>query len=208
MRLKLFIASVAVIGLTTFTGSKVLAGTESVSTSSHHPVAEADFDRFELSLGYNYLHLGDADPEPEHLHGVDVSGFVNLNRFLALGGEFMADFGSESRDFFGGSVDFDSQRYLYVFGPRVTLFRSPQVRVFVQALAGGVHAHAEASAGSLSRSISEDGFAAAGGFGVDWRFSEHLSWRIIQADYVPTELDGDWQHNFRASTGIVWSFGH
>src|ERR1700759_211307 len=145
MRLQLFVASVAIIGLTTFTGSKVMAGTESVYTSSHHAVTEADFDRFEISLGYNYLHLGDSDPESENLHGVDLSAFVNLNSWLAVGVDFMADFGSQSFGSVAGpafDVDVDSQRYIYMFGPRLTVFRNHALRVFMEALAGGVHAHA------------------------------------------------------------------
>src|SRR5437773_2207372 len=64
-------------------------------------------DRFEISLGYNYIHLDDAFPETEHLHGVDVSAFFNINSWLSLGGDFMANFGERSVQprFFFGNVD-------------------------------------------------------------------------------------------------------
>ena len=209
LRSILALAGVASLAISLTTG---YAGTESGVYSSRREVqtGPADYDLFELSIGYNYLHLTDSDPESEHLHGGDLSAFVNLNSRLALGADFMADFGTRSFGFvpgLGSDVDLDSQRYIYVFGPRLTVYRSEQLRVFVEALAGGVHARAEISNNFGSADESASGFAAAGGFGVDWRFSPHLSWRVIQADYVPTELDGDWQHNIRASTGIVWSFG-
>jgi len=164
-------------------------------------------DLFEVSLGYNYIHLGDAGFEPKNLHGLDVSAFVNLNSWLALGGDFMADFGHRTQRFFFTDVDFDSQRYIYVFGPRVTVWQNPKFRVFAEALAGGVHAEAEASVGSFSRTASADAFAMAVGAGFDWRFTRHFSWRVVQGDYLPTHLGSDWQDNFRASTGIVYSFG-
>jgi len=165
------------------------------------------FDRFEVSLGYSYLHLSDTTFEPENLHGADVSAFVNLNSWLGIGGDFLADFGSVTHSSFSGSLDVDSQRYIYVFGPRITVWRSHEFRVFLEALAGGVHAEADASVGSFSQSASADGFAAVAGIGADWRISDHISWRIIEADYVPTELNDFWDHNFRVSTGIVFTFG-
>jgi len=201
---RLLSIAVLVLGLTT-----VYGGDEAVySTQRSEHLASSGFDRFEVSLGYSYLHLNDTTFEPEHLHGADVSAFVNLNSWLGIGGDFLAEFGSVTQhSIFGTSVDVDSERYLYVFGPRITVWRSPEFRLFVQALAGGVHAHAEASVGSFSQSASEDGFAAVAGIGADWRISDHISWRIIEADYVPTELDDFWQHNFRVSTGIVFTFG-
>jgi Outer membrane protein beta-barrel domain len=209
MSLRLLAAVLLLTGLAGLFPKSAAAGIDSVYSTRHDvQLADTDFDRFEVSIGYNYLHLHDADPEPEHLHGVDLSGFVNLNSWLAIGGDFMADFGNVTRSsIFGGSFDVDSQRYIYVFGPKVTVWRNSQFRVFLEALAGGVHARAEASAGSFSQTASADGFAAAGGIGADWRFSEHFSWRMIQADYIPTDLEGDWQHNFRVSTGFVYSFG-
>jgi hypothetical protein len=172
------------------------------------PRTPAGPDLVELSLGYNYIHLDEAAPETKNLHGGDFSAFVNVTSWLGLGGDFMADFGSTDQQItFGRSVTIDSQRYVYVFGPRVTVWRNPSFRVFVEALGGGVHAKAELSLGSLSQHASEDAFAMAFGGGFDWHFSNHLSWRIVQADYLPTNLSDQWQGNFRASTAIVYSFG-
>ncbi len=164
-------------------------------------------DLFEVSLGYNYIHLGDTAVESKSLHGLDVSAFVNLNSWLALGGDFMADFGHRTQRFFFANVDIDNQRYVYAFGPRVTVWQNPQFKVFVEALAGGVSADVQASVGSLSQSASDNGFAMATGAGFDWRFARHFSWRIVQGDYLPTHLGSQWQNNFRLSSGIVYSFG-
>jgi hypothetical protein len=168
-------------------------------------------DLFEVSLGFNYIYLDNQFPETKNLYGVEVSAFVNATSWLAAGGEFMADFGSHSVPvFFRRTVDIDSQRYVYVFGPRITVWHDPHFKVFVETLAGGVHAEAQLTSpqfSSVSQSASADGFAAALGAGFDWRLTNHVSWRIVQADYLPTRLGGDWQNNFRASTAIVYSFG-
>jgi hypothetical protein len=170
-------------------------------------------DLFDVSLGFNYIYLDNQFPETKNLYGLDASLFVNTTSWLAVGGDFMANFGSHSVPvFFRNTVDVDSQRYFYLFGPRITLWHNPQFRVFVEALAGGVHAEAEARASNgfstRTASASADAFAAAVGAGFDWRFTQHLSWRVVQADYVPTKLGGDWQNDFRAATAIVYSFGH
>jgi hypothetical protein len=179
------------------------------------PPMSSQSDLFEASLGFNYIYLDQAFPETKNLYGLDTSLFVNATSWLGVGGDFMANFGSHSVPvFFRNSVDVDSRRFVYVFGPRVTVWRNPQFRVFAEALAGGVHAEAEATAvnrfgtATISRSASADAFAMALGGGFDWRLSEHLSWRVVQADYLGTSLGSDWQNNFRASTGIVYSFGH
>jgi len=170
-------------------------------------------DLFEASLGFNYIYLENQLPETKDLYGVEGSLFINATSWLAVGGEFMADFGSHSVPvFFRNTVDVDSQRYVYVFGPRVMVWRNPQFRVFAEALAGGVHAEAQLtlhySYFSRAASASADGFATALGGGFDWHLTNHLSWRIVQADYLGTDLGSHWQNNFRASTSIVYSFGH
>ena len=176
------------------------------------PMTPPQPDLFDVSLGFNYIYLNDQYPETKNLYGVDGSFFVNATSWLAIGADFMANFGSHSVPvFFGNTVDVDSQRYIYVFGPRVTVWHNSQLRIFAEALAGGVHAEADFTLNrrfsSTSASASDDGFAMALGGGVDWRFSNHFSWRIVQADYLPTHLGNDWQDNFRASTAIVYSFG-
>jgi hypothetical protein len=168
-------------------------------------------DLFEASLGFNYIYLSDAYPETRNLYGLEASLFVNATSWLAAGGEFMADFGSHSIPyFFGRTLDIDSTRVVYVFGPRVTVWHDPKFRVFLEALGGGVHAAAKVSTQSpfaFSRTATADGFATALGAGFDWRLAPHLSWRVVQADYLGTDLSGQWQTDFRASTSIVYSFG-
>jgi hypothetical protein len=169
-------------------------------------------DLFEVSVGFNYIYLDNQFPETKNLYGVSTAAFINATSWLAVGGEFMADFGSHSVPiFFRRTIDVDSRRYVYIFGPRVTVWHNPRFRVFAEALAGGVHAEAKFSSAQfpfISRTASSDALAAAFGAGFDWRFTNHLSWRIVQADYLGTNLGNQWQNNFRASTSLCYSFGH
>jgi hypothetical protein len=211
MHSRLFLSIAIIIGLATslLTIPEALGGYGGAATSTRSTaeLAPAGVDRFEVSLGYNYIHLYKSGIEESHMHGLDLSAFVNLNSWLGLGGDFMANFGHRTERFFGSDLDFDGRRFVYVFGPRVTVWHNPRMRLFAEALAGGVHAELEASRGSFSQTLSEDGFAGAVGGGLDWRFTRHMSWRVIQADYLPTSLADEWQHNFRVSTGIVFTFG-
>lgn len=174
--------------------------------------AQPEPDLFEVSLGFNYIYLEDQYPETRNLYGVDGSLFINATSWLGVGADFMANFGSHSvPTLFGRTVDVDSQRYVYVFGPRITVWRNPQFRVFLEGLGGGVHAEAQVTASNgfstRSASASADAFAMALGGGFDWRLTNHLSWRVVEADYLGTHLGSDWQNNFRASTAIVYTFG-
>lgn len=162
---------------------------------------------FEIGLGYSYFHLEASGPQPEHLHGFDMSAFVNLTTWLSLGGEFVADFSHESQTYFHGRINVHSDRYIYAVGPRASVWPAPHLRLFAQFLAGGVHAEFGGSAGPFGRNASDDGFAMAVGLGGDWRLNNHFSWRIVQVDYLPTNLSKEWKNNWRVSSGIVYTFG-
>ncbi|HJT46508.1 MAG TPA: hypothetical protein VJ721_09590 [Chthoniobacterales bacterium] len=213
----MFLRFVVAAALLTIFG--LAAGAQSLPpqrSTRYQPALEgpvSDSDLFEASVGFNYIRMSDQYPETKNLYGVDASLFINALSWLSVGADFMANFGSHSVPvFFGNSADVDSQRYVYVFGPRVTVWRNSQFRVFAEGLAGGVHANADFTLNrrffsAPSASASADGFATALGGGFDWRLTDHLSWRVVEGDYVGTHLGNDWQNNFRATTGIVYSFG-
>ena len=156
------------------------------------------------------------EEEVKNLHGFNASLFVNVNSWLAFGGEFAAGFGEESfRNLIFEDVDISLDRYLYLFGPRVSLRPAERFRIFAQAMVGGVHDHSEITftgvGGSVTNSSSADAWAFDFGVGADWRFTDRWSWRIIQADYLATTFSSfnndHWQDNWRVSTGFVFHFG-
>ena len=47
-------------------------------------------------------------------------------------------------------------------------------------------------------------FGAGGGIDRNWK--RHFAFRLFQADYIPTRLDGKWESHFRIGTGILVKF--
>jgi opacity protein-like surface antigen len=166
--------------------------------------------RFELGLGYSYMHP-DAEVVKD-LNGFNVSGFYNVNSWLAFGGEFSGLYGTatETRQFMVGDMkkDFDVKtsldRYLYLFGPQVMWHPCEHAKVFGHVLVGGVHDRNEVSFPDGSMRSSADAFALAVGVGVDVQVTRHFSVGP-SFDYVPTHFTsptGDnWQNNWRV--GVV-----
>jgi opacity protein-like surface antigen len=166
--------------------------------------------RFELGLGYSYMHP-DAEVVKD-LNGFNVSGFYNVNSWLAFGGEFSGLYGSktETQQFMDGDMkkDIDVKtsldRYFYLFGPQVTVHPCEHARVFGHVLVGGVHDRNEVSFPDGSMRSSADAFAMAVGAGVDFQVTRHFSVGP-SFDYVPTHFTSptgnNWQNNWRV--GVV-----
>ena len=163
-------------------------------------------DLFEASIGFTYFRANDA--LARNMYGADVSLFANLTSWLALGGEFIGAYGQENHqfNFFFRPVNVEESRFVYVAGPRITVWKNDKWKVFAEALGGGAHGHVVFLIG-VDRSASADGFAAVLGGGAEWKFSRRLSWRVLEADYIPAQFNGQWESDFRVSTGLSYSFG-
>jgi hypothetical protein len=150
--------------------------------------AQSSGDKIELSAGYSYLHFK-ALPAA-NLNGFEASGQYKLRDWL--GG--VADVSGE----YGKVGGFSSRVYTYMFGPQVTWTHFRRFSPFAHALLGGAHFD---GGGYASR-----GFAWDIGAGVDTPIRGKLSWRIIQADALPTHLGNNEQHSTRVSSSIVYRF--
>jgi hypothetical protein len=47
-------------------------------------------------------------------------------------------------------------------------------------------------------------FGAGGGIERNWK--KHFAFRLFQADYIPTRIDGKWESHFRLGTGMIVKF--
>jgi hypothetical protein len=179
------------------------------------PAQTAEVELLEFGLAYNYINVLNAQ-DVKDLHGFDASLFCNLNRWLALGGDFIGGFGNNtSRD--GSNIEtVRLDRFLFLFGPRLNVRPKERVSIFGQASFGGVHDNNDVKVRGLNHfssdtSTSADAWAFDVSVGADWRLTNNLSWRIIQAGYLGANFssssNNDWQSNLRISTGVVWSFG-
>lgn len=163
--------------------------------------------RFELGLGYCYMHA--ADEPVKNLHGFTLSGLYPVNSWLAATGEFSGLYGSETRMFAGGDLKNSLGRYLYLFGPQVTLLPTGPVRVFGRVLAGGVHDGNEVSFRGGSTRYSANAFALALGASAEMQVTPRISVGA-SFDYVPTHFTSptgkNWQHNWRLGLAGKISF--
>lgn len=162
--------------------------------------------------GYSYLRVRPGEGiDGFNLNGWNASVAVHANSWFAVVGDFSGHYGKPTFDIDenGGTVlvKVDTKVHSYVFGPRFTARPGERVEVFLHALFGG--ARMSLSASGLSE--TENAFAMAIGGGVDARASDHVAFRLFQADYLLTRfgVEGNKtnQHNFRISTGIVFRFG-
>ena len=164
--------------------------------------AAQDSSRIDLFGGYSYVHTSP---------GIALSSFnanggvgsvaINLNSW----GSFVGEVGGIHVSSIHGT-DVDGNAETFLFGPKVSLFRSSAFTPFVQVLAG--FAHSDAVFNDTANSFN--GFALAPGVGLDWNVTHHLGIRLGQVDYLLTRLPTstnqvNW-NNFRYSAGVVFRF--
>jgi hypothetical protein len=173
------------------------------------PPPGSDMPVFELGAGYSYMRVNDG--VVDNLNGFDLSAFVNLRSWLALGGEFIGGFGKDHKNFFPtGRAATTEDRFVYAFGPRFGFAPVDKVRVFGQVMLGGatLHATAHYPFRFLDRTADEDAFVVSLGGGVDWKLTQLLTWRVLEADYMRLRFGGDWEGDLQLSTALVFTFGH
>ena len=170
--------------------AQAVAPTAPVTTlSSVEEVMQVD-----LFGGYSYQRLNSSSGGGTDLYGWAADMQTTLSRSFGLVMSASGAYGSQ----FGA----DLRLYSILIGPRLTL-RTQRGNVFVHALVGG--AQLRASAAGVDAHSS--GVATAMGGGVDVRLTRHTSLRVVQTDYLLTQIAGNTQHNYRLSTGLVFRPG-
>lgn len=156
-----------------------------------------DVPKVEVFGGYQYLRLGGGNPAVNE-NGWNASVAGNINKNLGIA----ADFSGEYKTLNGISV----RSYTYTFGPVVSLNREGRINPFAHALFGGTHLGVTLS-GINTVSGAANGFTMIYGGGADMRLTQHLAFRIGQADWVFYRISGsNSRKNIRLSTGIVFRF--
>lgn len=136
----------------------------------------------DVFLGYQYVRA----PQEKNLNGFNGSVSFNVNNYLGLKADF--GLGAES----------DLKQYSYLFGPQVNLRTDSKLTPFAHALFGAITTDFDDFRGSKT------GFGMALGGGIDYKFSDKVSLRAIQGDYVLARRDGDNRSHTRISAGIVF----
>jgi outer membrane immunogenic protein len=98
----------------------------------------------------------------------------------------------------------------YLFGPRYTFPSRARLVPFAQFLLGGVHGFDALFPSTGPSDPNPDAFAFAAGGGLNANFSSRVAVRLVQADYMQTQLPNDAnsrENHLRLSAGIVFRFG-
>jgi len=144
--------------------------------------------RVEFTTGFSYLRF-DSSPfstQSTNFVGWQFSGEYKFKSWLGGTADFMGQ---------SGASTFSPAIHTFLFGPRVALPR--RISPFAHFLIGGAHFDGRAANTS---------FGTALGCGFNWKYSNRLSWRPIQVDYLATRFFHSTQNNARISTGVVFRF--
>jgi len=147
-----------------------------------------DFSKVDVFGGYSYLRsdpgLGLASGDG---HGWEASAAYNVNKWFSLKADV------------DGHYCCDQTMHNFLFGPQIS-FRGEKVTPFVHGLVGGSHG---TSTGGFSTTVMA--FALGGGLDIKW--TDRVSLRLAQVDYLGTRYGDATQNNLRVSAGIVIHFG-
>jgi hypothetical protein len=94
--------------------------------------------------------------------------------------------------------------YSLMYGPRLS-YRIWRLTPYGNVLFGA--AHARVSVTPVGPNVNDTSFAIAAGGGVDLKIGGKFGVRVLQADYLRTNLLGTRPHGFRASSGVVFYLG-
>lgn len=140
-------------------------------------------------VGYQYEHL---NPGGRGCHGFDVNLAYNVKDWIGGVGDFgyCKETGLPSGV---GGHDFN-----YMLGPRVTYRNNSKLQPYGQVLLGGQN---ESIGGTSANS-----FAFTLGGGVDYKYNDRFSIRVIQAEYLWNHFGGTGWNNARIQAGLVYTF--
>src|ERR1700726_3963338 len=180
------------------------------------------FPRVELFVGYSYanVNLGSQSslfaPAGRSYNGGQIDAKFNLRKHIALLFDFAEESGrSKNPDFFGYETHMQLDTTQFLVGPEFTL-RKRNFNTFAHTLFGLTRTSLSAFdgytygyGGSTADYISlihryNLAFGAGGGIERNWK--KHFAFRLFQADYIPTRLDGKWESHFRVDTGVIVKF--
>ena len=176
-------------------------------------------DKVEIFGGYSYLRasievgqtgpLGPGTPCPPNcgtppfvaqkanLNGWEFSGQYKFLPFLGAVADFNGNYGT--LDGAGTRV------HTFLFGPQVSL--PAKVSPFAHALFGGAKESQDSFLrGGFNNLGADTSFASAVGAGIDIKAIPFVSVRLIQIDYLRTQLHGATQNQPRVSAGVVFHF--
>ena len=146
-----------------------------------------DTSKVDVFGGYSFVHSGPGlGLESGNASGWEAALNYNWNHWLALKADI------------DGHYCCAQTMHNFLFGPQINLSQG-KIKPFVHGLVGASHG----TSGAFSDTVL--GFALGGGIDVKW--TERISVRVVQADLLGTRYGDETQKNFRLSAGLVFHFG-
>jgi Outer membrane protein beta-barrel domain len=168
------------------------------STGFSQPAAGTDAPTFELSAGYQFLHL----PDQNFPFGLAVDGARHYGQF-GLVGEI--GWSRDSDDELG--VDLTTNMFHFAAGPRWTRFGSGRAWPYAQVLVGAAVAHASVDVAGDDPDETETAFMIQPGVGVTFVAGD--GWGMFgQVDYrrtffdEPDDIEDSINNQFRVFVGF------
>ena len=211
------------IMLSRFFGAIVVCLTLGVAADSQ------EFPKAEVFGGYSYANFSSVrgGQGRTNLNGWNGSLAVNLNPWFGLVSDFGGHYGSWTTPIIplpllcvpagcsSAKISESDKYHTFLFGPQFSL-RKDKATPFVHVLFGGARSNRSGTETiqlippgpptiPIPFSFSNTNFSFAGGGGVDYKFTDSLSWRI-QADYLQVGIPNRTLNNVRVSTGVVFHF--
>lgn len=171
------------------------------------------YPRWEAFTGFSYAHVNLGaeaaifQPTDRNYYGIHLNGSFNpRSYFRILLCDFSVQMGGTTIKIAPEQADVRTSQVL--FGPEFVR-RSANIAPFAHTLVGLTNARLVSRiAGSdiVPDLVNHTSLAFGLGGGVDLHLSRMMAFRALQADYIPTRLSGTWEHHFRLSSGVVWTF--
>jgi opacity protein-like surface antigen len=186
-------------------------------------LAQSEYPAAEASADFMYARTPIAG-QSLNCAGGGTTLAINVSSTLGLASDigYCRFFGNT----FGLGGRLSGSQLNYLFGPRLTLRSSSAIHPFFDLMFGGTRLGIGCDSGIFGclngtghASFSENAFAMTVGGGVDVKFSQRVSWRLVQAEYLYTRFGNECplvfctnnnnsQNSFRLKSGLVFGFGH
>ena len=174
------------------------------------PAMAQEVPKFEIGGGVAYRSFDQFGGTRINMGGWAAYGDYHIWRFINLAGEIAGTYNRNSSSGSVNKTNTSTDIYSFLVGPQLYPFgHKHKITPYAHVLfGGGYYTNSITQVGFTPFSISYFGPVWMGGGGLDWKFREHWSIRLIQADYEQSRfLSGvAAQTNYRASVGLVYRF--
>jgi hypothetical protein len=194
-----------------------------IQAQSGKPVrAIREFPKVEIFCGYVYanLNLGPAavqfSPKGQSYNGMQFDLKINAYKHVGLLMDLAGEFGrSTMNDPLGYEPKLTIINTQFLVGPEFAT-RRQKINVFAHTLVGLARTSLNEQKGyyvvpyeeypNYVALLHHTSLALGVGGGVEKNWQDRVAVRVIEVDYVPARVNGNWQSTIRAATGVTMKF--